>query len=255
MIESARRRRLFGQQSAVVRVLPFGLVLCVAFALYPLAGGARGGGREQLLAALLAGATVAAAAFAPWRRLPPAAGLVPLLLFLATAALLRDVHGGSLSGYAPLVVVPVLWAGAFGRWRDIAALVAAVGLTLGLPVVLAGAPAYPPGEVRRAVLMTFVAAIAAAGIALLLRALALESDRREAAERALERVYADEVHDDIVQSLAAAQLALALENRAAAESALAHALATAEDVVVRMLRASGADARPGSNRRRQATPR
>lgn len=244
-------RRLFEQREAAARVVPFAAVLAVAFAVYPLAAHAAYGG-ELAATAALAAAIVAAVGLVPWRRLPSPLQLLPLLAFLAVTALLRDLHGGAASGYSPLALLPVIWAGLFGSWVDVALVTVAAGLTVGLPVAFGADEGSDLGEIRRALLTALVAAIVGGGLALLMRALGTEVERRVEAERRLERLIADDIHDDIVQNLTAVQLGLRLSDRAAADRALAQALASAEEVVATMLRASGNGTAPGSLRRTRA---
>ena len=74
-------------------------------------------------------------------------------------ALLRDAQGGTRSGYASLLVLPAVWVAFVAGRRGVAFVVATTALTLGLPIVLAGAPDYPSSAWRGAVLLTAVTAI------------------------------------------------------------------------------------------------
>lgn len=84
---------------------------------------------------------------------------LPLLPFVADVVLvlLRHAQGGSTSGYAPLVILPVLWVGLTGRRRTVAAITAATALVFAAPIVLLGAPLYPATGGRGALLWTVVA--------------------------------------------------------------------------------------------------
>jgi diguanylate cyclase (GGDEF)-like protein len=104
-------------------------------------------------------ALVAVAAAVPWRRLPSSALLTLPLACDALVALLRHSQGGGQSGYASLLVLPVVWVAFVGGRRGVLLVVVAVGMTLILPVALVGAPDYPSTGWRGAVLLTLVAAI------------------------------------------------------------------------------------------------
>jgi hypothetical protein len=45
----------------------------------------------------------------PWSRLPRWTWLVPPLAYFVVVALLRQANDGSVSGYAPLALLPVIW--------------------------------------------------------------------------------------------------------------------------------------------------
>lgn len=131
---------------------------CVAFATVGL-GDAQIDWRKVALAGVLAGAAIALAALVPWARLPQHAFLVLPFACDAEVALLRDSHGGSRSGFAPLLVLPVLWVAFVADRKAVAALVAGVAATLFVPIAAVGAPDYPGSGWRGAVLLTLVAAV------------------------------------------------------------------------------------------------
>jgi len=144
--------------SVISPVRAIGGFVLVAFA----AAGFRSSGTHVPLLALtatLAGVLVAAAAAVPWRRLPPHALLTLPLSCDALVALLRHSQGGGLSGYASLLVLPVVWMAFVGGRRSVLLVVAAGAMTLMLPIALVGAPDYPSTGWRGAVLLTLVSAI------------------------------------------------------------------------------------------------
>ncbi len=170
VLESIEGRCLFQQRSATLRAGPFLVAYAAAFVLYPFG--------EMATYGLVFGAavgvalvTVAAIAFLPWASFTPAAEVAPLVLFLASVGLLREAHGGALSGYAPLVLLPVVWAAVFGGALVAAVVVACVGGVLVLPVWIEGAPTYGAGELRRGILFILVSALVASVIQALIRAL------------------------------------------------------------------------------------
>ena len=89
------------------------------------------------------------------------AGLVPAaLLFLAAVAFLRNSVGGTSSGTSALAMVPVFHTALYGRSRrQLAVVVAGVGLFYMLPILIVGAPAYPQSQYRTALLSVAVSSI------------------------------------------------------------------------------------------------
>jgi hypothetical protein len=235
-------RRLFEQDRILVRVAPFAIVYGAALALYPVGGAPTYDAWFAAALALTAG-TLAAIACAPWRRLPPVLQITPLLTALLAVACLREAHGGGRSGYAPMVLVPVIWAAAFGGRRTLAVIVVAAALTIALPPALDGTRSYGPGELRRAAITTIVGALAGVVIQLLIGAL-IEAEAR------LMRMRAAEVRDDVVQALAVAQLALESGDTATAARSIHGGLAAAQALAAEMLEdAIGRDPEPGALRR------
>ena len=88
-------------------------------------------------------------------------GLVPAaLLFLAAVAFLRNSVGGTNSGTSALAMIPVFSTALYGRSRrQLAIVVAGVGLFYMLPILIVGAPAYPQSQYRTALLSVVVSSI------------------------------------------------------------------------------------------------
>ena len=108
--------------------------------------------------ALLAGALAVTATRGPSGR---RARLVPTaLLFLAAVAFLRNSVGGTNSGTSALAMIPVFYTALYGRSRrQLAIVVAGVGLFYMLPILIVGAPAYPQSQYRTALLSVAVSSI------------------------------------------------------------------------------------------------
>ncbi|HST14833.1 MAG TPA: sensor domain-containing diguanylate cyclase [Gaiellaceae bacterium] len=109
--------------------------------------------------AVFAALVLVAAAFSLQRRLPVNALLLLPLLCDALVALLREAQGGAQSGYAALLVLPVVWVAFVGSRRSVLLVVAALAATLATPIVVVGAPSYPSTGWRGALLLTLVSAI------------------------------------------------------------------------------------------------
>lgn len=88
------------------------------------------------------------------RRLVQAA---PLLLAPAVA-LLRAADGNAYSGFAPLLMLPILWYALYGSRRLLAVATAEAALTLVAPIVLVGGSQYPASTTRGALLLLGVMA-------------------------------------------------------------------------------------------------
>ena len=81
----------------------------------------------------------------------------PLLLMPAVHAL-RCADGNAASGFAPLVLLPVLWFALYGRSRDVALSVVAGAATLLLPMIIVGAPQFPATSWRGILLLVVLSA-------------------------------------------------------------------------------------------------
>jgi hypothetical protein len=197
----------------------------------------------------LALAGCALAARAPWRRLPEVLAVAPAVLVVVSIALLREAQGGGASGFGALFMVPTLWVACYGNRAQLVAVLAAVILAFWLPIALVGGSSYPTSQWRGGGLLVLVVAFIGVVIQELIRGLLGEQARRLQAEQELREARAYEIHDDVVQDLAAAQLALALGDRERAVAAIERAMNVAQAIVSDLL-ATRAPVTPGSLVRR-----
>jgi diguanylate cyclase (GGDEF)-like protein len=109
--------------------------------------------------AVVAAAALVGGAFALPRRASTSTLLLLPLLCDTMVALLREAQGGAQSGYAALLVLPVVWAAFVGSRRGVLLVVAALAATLATPIIVVGAPSYPSTGWRGALLLTLVSAI------------------------------------------------------------------------------------------------
>ncbi|HEX4011694.1 MAG TPA: sensor domain-containing diguanylate cyclase [Solirubrobacteraceae bacterium] len=125
----------------------------------------------------------------PWSGVAPAA-----LLFLAAVGVLRNSVGGTSSGASALTMIPVFLTALYSRSRrDLAVVVAGVGLFYVVPIVFIGGGVYPASQSRMALLSVAVSALigfATQGLMHSIRRQAAEARHRE---RMLERL-GDVVH-------------------------------------------------------------
>jgi diguanylate cyclase (GGDEF)-like protein len=152
--------RPFARPLLAGRAAPFALAMVLAFATLPLSGNHLHA-VPAVAAVLLTVAIAAAAWFVPWTRLPAWLEALPPLTWFGVAELLRTSAGGSGTGYAPLIFLPVLWLMLYGSRPQIAAAITGLAATLVTPLVVESATA---AEIRVVVLRTLIAAIVCATV-------------------------------------------------------------------------------------------
>ena len=150
------------------RTWPFLTAAAVAVGAAPATDGPMDG-RLVLIAAFTLAAIVAAVVALPWRRLPRCVQVGPPLAMLLFVALVREGAGGSVSGYAALGLLPIIWLGLHGSRRELMIGFAGLGVTLAAPILIVGTPEYPPTEWRRLVVWAVVAPIAGLVVQSLIR--------------------------------------------------------------------------------------
>jgi PAS domain S-box-containing protein len=136
------------------RGLPFAIAMVLPFPLLPVGGTSHLKEELVVVAAALSVAIVLAVITVPWERLPQWTTILPPLAYLVVIASLRDSQGGATSGFAPLLLLPLLWVALYGDLRQVIVMIVAATLTLVLPIVLIGEPSYPVREFRRATLQS-----------------------------------------------------------------------------------------------------
>jgi len=151
--------RPLSDPGAVGRVAPFAGVAIIAVVLVLLPP--TSSDRSLLTAAgVLTSILIAAALLIPWARLPSWYQASIPLSFFAVIALLRQAGGGAISGYSPLVMLPILWLAIYGSRTQVRLAVVATGATFLVPRVLVGAPMYPSTGWRESVIWVAIALLA-----------------------------------------------------------------------------------------------
>jgi len=239
--------RPFARQGLARRAAPFVGILLLGFLLF-LTESPRHW-LYFLAAALVAATALVAAVVIPWDQLFPVATVLPPLALVLAIALLREGQGGSLSGYGALFLLPTLWVACYGTRAQLLIVLAAVLAAYWLPIVLIGAPHYPSSQWRGGGLLVLIVGLFGLVIQQLLHDLTTEQERRMNAERLARQASAYELHDDVVQNLTVAQLALAMGDAERAQAAVAEALAVGQGIVNDLL--SAQTPRPGSFVRRR----
>jgi diguanylate cyclase len=103
-------------------------------------------------------------------------------------ALLRQAQGGSISGYSPLVFVPLVWTGLVLGRGAVLVLSACTALLFALPIVIVGPPLYPDNGWRGVVLWLVVALFVGLGADLVVRAEKEQTEIARARARELDRL-------------------------------------------------------------------
>lgn len=131
-----------------------------------------------------------------WPTFPRVATLGIPLGYIALAALLRQAAGGSASGFGGLFLLPVLWLALTAGRRELAAILAAMGVAQAIPLAFIGGPAYPGSGWRGAILLTTVATVTG----LMVQRLSADARRRAAllAEQNERLLELDRLKDEFV---------------------------------------------------------
>ncbi len=164
---------------------PFGAATLLGFAIVPIANDVAWSGYALAAAVMLAAA--GAAVLAPWQKLPRSMRVAPSLLFLVSVALLRDASG-VVAGVGVLTLVPVFWLALYGSRGQLLLLIAGVCAFFLAPAVLAGAPKYPLGIWRVAVVFGAASAIVGIAVQNLVARVRGHADALAVRERDLEAV-------------------------------------------------------------------
>ena len=155
--------------------MPFAGAMLLAFALVPIGGDVKWPAYALALALTLI--VITGTALTPWERVPAATRLLPAVVFLVAAALLRDAGGGFTSGVATLAMLPVFWIALHGSRTGLALVILGVVAFLGVPVLAIGGPDYPATALRTGVLFVAVSGLMGATVQRLVGAVRVQ--RRE----------------------------------------------------------------------------
>jgi len=174
----------FDRTGLLRRAAPFLGAMWLALVIYPLPP--QGGDSRDLLPAVVLNALILVAVLiVPWSRLGPMAAVLPPLAYLLVVALLRGADGGGPSAYGALLILPIFWLALYGSPQQLAVGFAGLAAVFVVPVLLVGAPDYPPSEWTRSMVWLCVAPIVGFTVQSLVR------EQRKRAEENLRR--ADEL--------------------------------------------------------------
>src|SRR5262245_47125380 len=190
----------FDRTGLLRRAAPFLGAMWLALVIYPLPP--NGGDSDAFVPAVALNVIILLAVLiVPWRRLGPTAAVLPPLAYLLVIALLREADGGGSSAYGALLMLPIFWLALYGSPQQLAIGFAGLVAVFAVPVLLVGAPDYPPGEWTRALIWLCVAPI----IGFTVQSLVREQRRRaeENLRRAEDLQVSQEETRKLVVSMAA----------------------------------------------------
>jgi diguanylate cyclase (GGDEF)-like protein len=127
----------------VGRVTPFAGVAIIAVVLALLVPPSSPDPGVFAAAVVLTVVVIAAVLCVPWVRLPAWWQATVPLTFFVVVALLRHAEGGATSGYAPFVILPVLWIAIYGSRAQLQLAIAGTAATFFAPLIILGSPLYP----------------------------------------------------------------------------------------------------------------
>jgi len=145
------------------RVAPFAgvAISAVVFALLPPTSSSNG--PMLAAAAVLTAVLITAALGVPWVRVPAWCQASIPLGFFPVVALLR--HGGGVSsGFAPMVMLPILWLAMYGSRAQLRLAVVGTAATFFAPLIFVGPPLYPSIGWRGSVLWVVIGLLAGSAI-------------------------------------------------------------------------------------------
>jgi len=171
--------RYFEGAHVARRIAPFVIAGILPFALLPVAGLSYADPRVAIAAAMVP-LIVGSALLVPWGRLPAWPQAILPLAYFVMLALLRDAGGGTPSVFDPLLAIPITWFAIYGTGRELAVSIAAMGLTLLLPLIGPGGVSNEGEQLQR--VFVAVALAAAVGPAVHALVLALKQTSRDLGE-------------------------------------------------------------------------
>ncbi len=177
--------------------LPFGIVALLALVTVFLPPYER-----PLWVAVLAAISLVPVAVVFWmsQRRPERSWLDPLAAYLLFpfAGLVHDAAGagtgGSSTGMTVILLLPILWLAITGTPRQLWVASGLAILTFAIPILVVGAPSYPFGDWRRAVMWAAIALVLAPVLQRIVRDLERQTRRARVANERVERLFDDAPH-------------------------------------------------------------
>lgn len=163
-------------------VAPFAAVALIAYPLVALDANPANPADVALSLAIVVG-VLAAMLWADWSRLPRMAATGVAYSYVISVVLLREGTGGGQSGFAVLLMLPVLWVALYGERWEVFAVVGGVAVAMAAPILLIGSPEYSTTEWRKLALLVGVCGVVGWAVKSLVERLqaALEVQARETA--------------------------------------------------------------------------
>ena len=180
--------RFFDGAHVAWRIAPFVAAGVLPFALVPVVGLSFADPRVAIAAAM-APLIIGAALLVPWERFPAWPQAIPPLAYFVILALLRDATGDTPTVFDPLLSIPIIWFAIYGTGRQLALSIAAMGVTLLLPMALHGG--YDSDQVERTIVAVVLAATVGPAVHELVRALRRTSTELGEAEELFRNAFDD----------------------------------------------------------------
>ncbi len=139
-------------------VAPFAAVALIAYPLVALDSNPAEPADVALSLAIVVG-VLAAMLWADWSRLPRIAATGVAYSYVISVVLLRQGTGGGQSGFAVLLMLPVLWVALYGDRWEVFAVVGGVAVAMAAPILVIGAPEYSTTEWRKLALLVGVCGV------------------------------------------------------------------------------------------------
>ena len=191
----------FDRAGLLRRAAPFAGAMWLALIVYPLPP--HGGDSRALLPAIALNVVILVGVLiVPWRRLEPMAAVLPPLAYMLVVALLREADGGGSSAYGALLMLPIFWLALYGSPEQLAVGFAGLAAVFVVPILLVGAPEYPPSEWTRAMVWLCVAPIIGFTVQSLVR------EQRKRAEENLRRANELQVSQEETRKLVVSMAAV-----------------------------------------------
>ena len=182
--------RFFEGANVAWRIAPFVVAGVLPFALVPVAGLSFADPRVAIAAAMVP-IIVAAALLVPWGRLPAWPQAILPLAYFVVLALLREAGGSNPSVFDPLLSIPIIWFAIYGTGRELALSIAAMGITLLLPMILPGHSGYDSEQLQRVIVAVVLAAAVGPAVHALVLALRRTTLDLGVADERFQRAFDD----------------------------------------------------------------
>jgi diguanylate cyclase (GGDEF)-like protein len=141
------------------RVGPFAAVVALGLLLSLTSAGARHNGIWLIaIAAAIFAIVPAIIVLVPWERWGKIAPLIPVVGYYVGVACLRQAAGMSATGYAPLVLIPIVWEALYGSRTELAVTVGLIAATYAVPIAFIGGMSGS-SQWRMAVMFTATGAV------------------------------------------------------------------------------------------------
>jgi diguanylate cyclase (GGDEF)-like protein/PAS domain S-box-containing protein len=182
--------RFFEGANVALRIAPFVLAGILPFILLPAAGLSFADPRVAIAAGMVP-LIVGSALLVPWERFPAWPQAIPPLAYYVILALLRQTGGDAQTVFDPLLAIPITWFAIYGTGRELALSIAAMGVTLLLPLIQPGYDVSDSEQLQRVIVAVGLASTVGPAVHALVLALRKTSRDLGEAEERFRRAFDD----------------------------------------------------------------